>query len=271
MRVRITTSVIGIILTLGIVYVGGWLFTGAALLLSLAGLWELGRMLAKLHVDILLAPAAVSLAAILCVAGLHSLPYYMGALSFVFVVLLFSILFVSQARVHDVIYSAFSVVYLGIGFGAMIFLRGGTMLEDGAALLLPQGIFLILIALIGTWASDSFAYFAGKRYGRHKMAPHISPNKTVEGLIGGTLGSVILTTAFCIAGGFDGIHSGLLAIFIAIAAPVGDLFESYLKRVCDVKDSGHLIPGHGGVLDRFDSLLFVAPAMFFVLCFMQGG
>ena len=270
MRVRIITSVIGMILALGIVYLGGWLFTGAAFFLSLLGLWELARMLEKMHIHILLVPSAISLAAILCAAGLYSLPFYVGVLGFVFVALLFSILFISQDGIHDVIYSAFSVVYLGLGFGSMVFLRGGTMIKEGTALMLPPGIFFILTALIGTWASDSFAYFAGKKYGRHKMAPHISPKKTVEGLLGGSIGSVILTTAFCASGGLDGIYSLFLAILIAIAAPAGDLFESYLKRVCGFKDSGHLIPGHGGVLDRFDSLLFVAPIMLSVLCFTQG-
>ena len=103
------------------------------------------------------------------------------------------------------------------------------------------GAFLISFALIGTWASDSFAYFAGKRFGKHRMAPHISPNKTMEGLFGGMAGTIIL------------------------------LFESYLKRACDVKDSGNILPGHGGMMDRFDSLLFVAPAVLLFLSLIRYG
>lgn len=270
MKLRVITAVIGIILALGIVALGGWVLTGAVLLISLVGLWELWRMLLHAQIKILLIPSAIALAVIIGSAGFYSLPFFAGALCLCFVGILFSILFVAQGRMHDVIYSAFAIIYLGTGFGTMTFLRGGAMLERAVTLAVPHGIFLILTALIGTWASDSFAYLVGKRYGRHKMAPHISPNKTVEGLAGGAVGSIILTTAFCALSGYDLWRSWLLAVFIAVSAPVGDLFESYMKRVCDIKDSGNIIPGHGGVLDRFDSLLFVAPVMLSVLCFVHG-
>ena len=99
------------------------------------------------------------------------------------------------------------------------------------------------------------------------MAPHISPNKTVEGLLGGMAGCVALCLAYAAVFDYSLLHALGLSLMIAIAAPMGDLFESYIKRVCDVKDSGHLLPGHGGMMDRFDSLLFVAPLM---VAFLAG-
>ena len=101
------------------------------------------------------------------------------------------------------------------------------------------------------------------------MAPHISPNKTIEGLLGGMAGTVICCFALSGAAGFSMTEGFFLGILVAIAAPMGDLFESYLKRVCDVKDSGRLLPGHGGLMDRFDSLLFVAPVVLGFLCIVR--
>ena len=109
--------------------------------------------------------------------------------------------------------------------------------------------------------SDSFAYFAGKKFGKTHMAPHISPKKTLEGLIGGAAGAIICCILFSVYAGYPVIYGGILGIVLSIVAPIGDLFESYMKRVCGIKDSGNLLPGHGGMLDRFDSMYFVAPVM----------
>ena len=97
------------------------------------------------------------------------------------------------------------------------------------------------------------------------MAPHISPNKTMEGLFGGMAGTIILCLILSAAVDFSILIGFLMGVIVAVMAPMGDLFESYLKRACDVKDSGNILPGHGGMMDRFDSLLFVAPAVLFIL------
>ncbi|MDO4708219.1 MAG: phosphatidate cytidylyltransferase [Pseudomonadota bacterium] len=127
---------------------------------------------------------------------------------------------------------------------------------------IPRNHLWLLTALAIIWMADSGAYFAGRRFGRRKLAPVISPNKTVEGLLGGLIAAVLAGVVF---GLFAGITPeqlpwlALAALLTALASVVGDLFESLLKRQAGVKDSGALIPGHGGVLDRIDSVLAALP------------
>jgi phosphatidate cytidylyltransferase len=120
-----------------------------------------------------------------------------------------------------------------------------------------HGLALLVWTFVVTWSTDIGAYFAGRRFGNRKLAPAISPNKTVEGLYGGILAASLLGGAWALATGL-GIGLLLLAPFFAVAAQGGDLFESAMKRRAGVKDSGAWLPGHGGVLDRLDGLAPVA-------------
>jgi len=123
---------------------------------------------------------------------------------------------------------------------------------------LPQdGIALVVWTLVITWATDIGAYFVGRRFGRAKLAPSISPNKTVAGLYGGMAAATILGAAWVLWIGLDYILIGL-APLLAVLAQAGDLFESWMKRRAGVKDSGNWLPGHGGLLDRLDGLVPVA-------------
>lgn len=119
------------------------------------------------------------------------------------------------------------------------------------------GFDLLIWAFIVTWSTDIGAYFAGRRFGRRKLAPEISPNKTIEGLYGGMAAATLFAGAWSLAAG---LGKPLLAFppLLAIAAQMGDLFESWMKRRAGVKDSGNWLPGHGGVLDRLDGLVPVA-------------
>lgn len=127
----------------------------------------------------------------------------------------------------------------------------------------PNGHHWLLVALTIVWAADSGAYFAGRTLGRHKLAPRISPNKTIEGLAGGVVAGVVagVGVAFLLAGAQPAQLPAvaLVALAAVLFSVVGDLFESLLKRHAGVKDSGHLIPGHGGVLDRIDGVLAALP------------
>lgn len=116
---------------------------------------------------------------------------------------------------------------------------------------------LFLISIV--WITDSFAYFTGKLFGKHKLAPAVSPNKTWEGSIGGVFFALLLLLPFSplLNGGLSYLYSCSLIILLSIAGQLGDLAESFLKRKARLKDSGRILPGHGGVLDRFDSLLLV--------------
>jgi phosphatidate cytidylyltransferase len=120
-----------------------------------------------------------------------------------------------------------------------------------------HGLELLIFVFIVTWSTDIGAYFAGRRFGRRKLAPAISPGKTVEGLYGGIAAATLLGGAWALATG-PGVALLALAPVLAVAAQAGDLFESGMKRRAGVKDSGTWLPGHGGVLDRLDGLVPVA-------------
>ncbi len=261
MKIRIITAVVGIILALGLVALGGWFLTAAIFLVSLASLLEYENMMTHAGISIYRKLASAALALVIGITGFYSIPMFTAMLILAFMILLSSVLFIKKEDMHRLIYTCFSVFYFGIGFGSLSLLRGGEEFLNYGSISVNPGIFLILFVLIGTWASDSFAFFAGRRWGKYKMAPHISPNKTVEGLLGGMAGTVLLCLLLSAVTGFSLWKGFFMAILVAVAAPIGDLFESYIKRACRIKDSGHILPGHGGMMDRFDSLLFAAPVV----------
>lgn len=146
-------------------------------------------------------------------------------------------------------------VYVGLSLSYFLRLRA-----------LEGGMWWVAIALVTTWISDSGAYFVGVRWGRHRLAPYISPKKSWEGVIGGVV--TALVTAWAL--GYFLFHLPLwqgiaMGALIAAAATIGDLAESVIKRQAGLKDSSTLIPGHGGMLDRIDSLLFVAPILYYYI------
>jgi phosphatidate cytidylyltransferase len=148
---------------------------------------------------------------------------------------------------------------------------GGTM--AGLRLLEPQTLapWRLLLLVVTVMASDTLAFFVGSALGKRKLAPSISPGKTVEGAVGGLLGGVGGALALWAAGmpNVPAWHAGLLGAVVAILGMLGDLLESLLKRWAGVKDSGRLFPGHGGMLDRLDSLLFGAPVVYYYFAGMR--
>ncbi|HEX7830854.1 MAG TPA: phosphatidate cytidylyltransferase [Thermoanaerobaculia bacterium] len=147
-----------------------------------------------------------------------------------------------------------ATTYVGMLGGSLIRLR-----HD-----FPVGWKLVFFLLLVVWLGDSGAYYTGKRFGKHKLSPRISPKKTIEGLIGGFVASVVtaLVIHFTFFKEFPLIHAIIAGVILSFAGVVGDLAESMWKRSAAVKDSGTLIPGHGGFLDRFDSILFTAPILY---------
>lgn len=267
MKTRIITAVIGIAAIVALVWLGGWIFTAAVLAVALLSFWEYRRMMKQLDLHIYSIPSFAAITLMVLSSGFHDISLFYAVTSGCFFALFLLILFIEQEDMQALFYTVIGDMYIGIGMGSLPLLRGDSGLLPQGEVAMDSGIFLIMFILIGTWASDSFAYFVGRRFGKTQMAPHISPKKTVEGLLGGAAGCVILEILF---GGFVGFplwYALILGILIAIMAPLGDLFESYMKRVCDLKDSGNILPGHGGMLDRFDSLLFVGPVsvMFLII------
>jgi phosphatidate cytidylyltransferase len=171
--------------------------------------------------------------------------------------------------------SVFPVLYIGVSLATLIFIR----VEF-------DGVFWIVVLFAAVWAGDSVAMYVGKSLGRHKLAPRISPGKTWEGSAGSVVGSLIFCfvayvfrsdiVAYGTSSGRQHLPRLSLPVFLAvvillnIAGQVGDLVESVIKRGANVKDSGTLLPGHGGVLDRIDALLFAAPVLWYYLAIFRS-
>ncbi|HEU4886264.1 MAG TPA: phosphatidate cytidylyltransferase [Thermoanaerobaculia bacterium] len=128
----------------------------------------------------------------------------------------------------------------------------------------PEGYKLVFFLLLVVWLGDSGAYYVGKQFGKHKLSPRISPKKTIEGLVGGIIASILAAVVihFTFFPKFPLLHAIIAGVILSFAGVIGDLAESMWKRSAAVKDSGTLIPGHGGFLDRFDSILFTAPILY---------
>ncbi len=259
---RIVIALALVPVVLGAVYLGGWwLFAlvafGAAV--ALHEFWLLARPLAPLS------PAGYLGAALALVgAEVSGLDWMIGGVLTTFVVA-FVLKAVSEARQAATIAISGTVmgaVWIGGGLGFIVLLRE-----------IPNhGRLAVVTVLVAVWAGDlPTAYFGGRLVGRHKMAPRTSPGKTWEGFVFGTAATIFVAFVALYKQDFLTIgQSIVLGVVLAIAAPLGDLFESLLKRDMDVKDTGRLLGGHGGVLDRIDAILFAAPAAYFtILAFMS--
>jgi phosphatidate cytidylyltransferase len=161
-----------------------------------------------------------------------------------------------EQSLRDGAMTLFGVLYLGLTLGTLAMTR-----------LLPQGEWLIFFLLLVTWASDTGAYYVGTLYGRHRLAPTISPKKTVEGLVGGLIAAIIAgyIARWWFLPELSGLDCLILATLLTIAGLWGDLAESAMKRTVGMKDSGGILPGHGGMLDRLDSLLFATPVFYYYI------
>jgi phosphatidate cytidylyltransferase len=253
---RIIVALIGLPVVLGAVYLGGWWVFALALLAAVIGLheyWLLARPLAPL------APAGY-VGAVLALVGAEvgGIAWAVGGLFTTFL-LAFVLKAISEARAAATIAISGTVmgaVWIGGGLGFLILLRE-----------LPEhGRLAAVTVLLAVWAGDTFAYLGGRLLGRHKMAPATSPGKTWEGFVVGTAATVFVAFVALYHQNFLTIgQSVALGVVVAVAAPIGDLFESLLKRDMEVKDTGRLLGGHGGMLDRIDALLFAAPAAYFVI------
>ena len=245
-------------LVIGLVYLGGWWLFGLALVGGLIALHELYVMARELR------PLVLSgyLGFALVLLGLQlggpdwMLGGILGALALSFVV--YGLSDIRASATTSVWVTLLGVVWVGAGLGFLLRIRD-----------IPEfGFWAVMAVLFTVFAADSGAFFVGRTVGRHKMAPAISPGKSWEGFVGGLAAAIAM--AFVILykdrDDFLTIPQSLgLGAAIALASVLGDLFESAVKRDLGVKDSGRLLGGHGGMLDRLDSLLWAAPVAFYVI------
>lgn len=258
MKTRIITALVAAALFLPIVFFAGFPLVLLTYLLASIGLYELLKMrklsifsshgfLSLIMLWVLLFPSQYNDA----LAAIH---YSKTELVMVIVLLLltYTVITKNHFTFDDAAFSALSAVYVGMGFYFFMETR-------------QAGLVYIFYSLFIMWATDSGAYFVGRAIGKKKLWPEISPNKTIEGAIGGIICALIVGALFVLLKGIDVPLVSLLGItfILSVFGQIGDLAESALKRHFNVKDSGKILPGHGGILDRFDSLLFVWPLLHF--------
>lgn len=256
LAVRALVAVIGIPLMIGAANSGGYWLLAVVSILAMLGLWEFyGMVQAKGYRALTWWGLALGLALIIAIHVGAPLPW---GIAVGILLTMFCAHVIVARRDHPVIAlstTVFGVVYVPLLLAHMMLLRNCSEL---------LGAKLLILTFVLVWIDDTGAYFTGMSLGRHPLAQAISPKKSVEGLIGGTL----LTAACAIGIKYWLIPElrswEMLAIALGIAAlgVLGDLFESMLKRDSGIKDSGTILPGHGGILDRFDSLLFAVPFVY---------
>lgn len=256
MKQRVITAVVALIIFIPIIIAGHIWIDLAGFVLGLVALSEVLIMRKKLLVSPEAFISGLGILAVIAPIGWwEDLPHYLDPwyIIYLFVLLLLMRTVVSRNRFSfdDAGVITLSMLYIGIGFHFFIAARDVSLVA-------------LLYALFIVWTTDSGAYMIGRKLGKHKLAPHISPNKTWEGSIGGSLVATIVGSVFWYffpTGHFSLGVMILLTLIFSIVGQFGDLVESALKRYYGVKDSGKILPGHGGILDRFDSLLLVLPVI----------
>ncbi len=256
LKYRIATAVIGIPFLILLIYLGSIPLACTTATMYLIGIYEYIRLVKKAGYS----PFAVSmyLGGFLIVLG--SLVHNRSNPEFFILLVVFLIVFEWLSRKQHLEISDLAVSLMGVLY--LILLMYINLLRE-----LPNGFFFMVLILILIWTTDTGAYIVGKKFGKNKLASKISPNKTLEGAVGGIAQAIlvaIIISSFTAIRTFDAIALGII---ISIVGQIGDLFESSLKRKANSKDSGKLLPGHGGFLDRFDSMIFAAPAAYYYIVF----
>lgn len=271
---RIRTAIVAIPIALCLIKLGGLPFALGVLLLGLVGFREFQNMLTKDGIQVYRAMGMAGTCLLILAAGAGHGDWLLPLVTlFSLLVMLEGLYCYAQGHFpENTGLTCMALVYLGLPFAHFILLRELT----GPVHTLPLwgtmslGEALLWTVMFATWASDTFAYFGGRAFGRTKLLPRVSPKKTREGALCGFIGCVL--TVWLLGNiwlGYPLLPVLLLGIGIGIFAPLGDLVESILKRSCDIKDSGNFFPGHGGVLDRCDSLIFSVPfAYYFITLFL---
>ncbi|HEV7132453.1 MAG TPA: phosphatidate cytidylyltransferase [Gaiellaceae bacterium] len=255
---RLVVSAIGLPLVLGLLWLGKWWLFGLVVFATLVAVHEFVTMARPLRP---LAPA-IYIGVVLALLGARTegVGWMFGGLLATFV-LSFALNAFSRTSAPSTVAIGATVLgaaWIGSGLGAVVLLRQEH----------HQARLLAFTVLLTVWAADTFAYFAGRLFGRHRLAPKLSPGKTWEGFVVGSAAGVFVSFVAL----YDTRHTYLsswqavvLGLVVVLASAAGDLFESMLKRDMEVKDTGRLLGGHGGMLDRVDALLFAAPAAFFLV------
>ncbi len=264
-RTRLISGIVLVLLAMVVVPRGGALLYCVTAAISLIGMFELYRVM-KIEREV---PGLVGYAACLAYYGIvwFEGQQYVTLLAIAALMLLMTVYVFTFPRygTEQITVAFFGIFYLGVMLSYLYQVRA-----------MADGKYLVWLIFLSSWGCDTCAYCVGMLLGRHKLAPVLSPKKSIEGAVGGVVGAAALGFLYASVFGHRMIEvtepqfacAGACAI-AAVISQIGDLAASAIKRNHNVKDYGHLIPGHGGVLDRFDSMIFTAPAIYFAVLFLR--
>ena len=262
-RTRLLSGIVLVLIALVVIISGGPVLAATLFLISEIGLFELYRAL-KIQEKEFSPLAAVGYLGTAVYYGIvffgdqsYTMAVILGILILVMTVYVFTF---PKYQTEQITGTFFGVLYAPVMLSCIYELRG-----------LENGVYLVWLIFLGSWGCDTCAYCVGKLIGKHKMTPKLSPKKSVEGAVGGVVGAALLGAIYGAAisgkmGGYDHIFSfALICVAGGLISMVGDLAASAIKRNHGIKDYGKLIPGHGGILDRFDSVIFIAPVIYYLV------
>jgi phosphatidate cytidylyltransferase len=255
---RVLVAVVLLPLVIGLVYLGGWWLFALAIVGGLLALHELYVMARELRPLVL--GGYLGFVTTLLGLQLGGVDWMLGGLlaTFVLAFVVYGLGGVRQSATMSFAITVLGVAWVGAGIGCLLLVRD-----------IPEfGFWAVMAVLFTVFAADTGAFFVGRTLGRHRMAPAISPNKSWEGFVGGVVAAIGMAFVILYKDRDEFLtipESLVLGLVIALAAVLGDLFESAVKRDLDVKDSGRVLGGHGGMLDRLDSLLWAGPAAYFAI------
>lgn len=259
---RLVSGIVLVIIALVTIITGGYLLFGTLLIISLIGLFEIYRVMKVQSEN----DFGLALVGYLGTIGyyfmllFHAEAYSMIGLIFLLIAFMFVYVFAfPKYKAEQVMAGFFGVAYVSVMLSFIFQTRN---LQDGA--------FIVWLIFLCSWGCDTCAYCVGVLFGKHKMSPKLSPKKSIEGAIGGVIGAALLGGVYAAVVGSHLAAENQIIVYAVICAigalisMVGDLAASAIKRNHEIKDYGKLIPGHGGILDRFDSVIFTAPVIYFL-------
>lgn len=261
-KTRLLSGIVLVALSIALFWAGGYWLLFSTMLIALVGMFELYRVF-DIHKSLAAIISYLALVIYYCNMEWHFIPNKDGLVLVMAYIILLMFVFVfsfPKYTANQIMGTFFGIFYVGIMLSYLYQIRT-----------LQNGLYLSFLVLICSWGCDTSAYCVGKLIGKHKMSPILSPKKSVEGAIGGILGAALISAIYsvCMRATMTIptktiIIVSLISAIAGLVSMVGDLTASAIKRNYDIKDYGKIIPGHGGVMDRFDSVIITAPIIYYL-------